>query len=381
MAIAAAEEPGSVANANPLRRLVTSNARTLGAVALTWGIVAVIATTTAFIAIRGDGFSLWLSILRPMLWYYSVWAALSIVIYWLVEILSGSPGKRALGVVAHLSLFALITLSMPFVAHYENWQEWMYGDRAAGFHMLGAVIYVLNLVGSLLIRFYRLSVIKDREARDARLRSSLLENQLNLARIDALKMQINPHFLFNSLNSIAALIETSRNVEAYHATELLGGLLRNVLDQSSDRFLPLEKEVDFVERYVEVEKVRFGSRFEFSVSLSEESRAFEVPALILQPLIENAIKHAVNPSTTNVCIVLTAVVKGNGMLSIELLDTGPGLTGKGQAGYGLANIEKRLDLIYHDEARFEIANHADGGAIARLQLPPLPNRARADRAH
>ncbi len=355
------------------RHLVASNAKTLAAVLLTWAIVAVIATTTAFIAVSGNTLGGWLRILAPMTLYYSVWFVISLLIYRIVETLHGTPARNALAVLAHLLLFLVAAVSLPFIVHYENWPLWLYGARAPGFHALAAVIYLLNLVGSLLIRFYRLSVASDREARDARLRSSLLENQLNLAQMDALKMQINPHFLFNALNSIAALIQTERNIEAYHATELLGGLLRRTLHQSSDRFLTLEQELDFLGRYIEVEKVRFGSRIEFEVSADAASRAEAIPALILQPLIENSIKHAVNRSAHTVHMHLQAYEK-HGALVIELTDDGPGLSpspADGE-GYGLSNTEKRLALLYEGRAQFSVTDVATGGVRARLVLPSSP---------
>lgn len=353
-----------------LRQLPISNVRTLAAVVLVWAIVSVITTTTAFIALRGDSIGIWLRIFGPMILYYSVWVFISLFIYRLVEIFSGSAVKYALGAGAHVLLFLVVTLSLPFIVHLDDWRTWLYGARAPGFHTLAAVIYVLNLVGSFLIHFYRLSVIREREAREARLRSSLLENQLNLARMDALKMQVNPHFLFNALNSIAALIETDRNPEAYHATELLGGLLRQALDQSSDRFLSLEKEIEFLRRYIDVEKVRFGSRVTFEVGVAENCNVARVPALILQPLIENSIKHAVNCSTRDILIELHARTAG-GSLVIELTDNGPGLAdtpGKAK-GYGLDNIRKRLRLLYGDDATLAVSNRPEGGVRAVLTLP------------
>lgn len=349
---------------------LASNAKTFSAVLLTWAIVAVIATTTAFIAIRGDSLSIWLQIFGPMVLYYSVWVVISLLIYRIVETLNGTPLRLAMAVGAHLLLFTVVTLSLPFIVHFNDWQTWLYGARAPGFHTLAAVIYGLNLAGSLLIRFYRLSVVRDREARDARLRSSLLENQLNLAQMDALKMQINPHFLFNALNSIAALIETERNVEAYDTTELLGGLLRRALDQSSERFLTLEQELDFVRRYIEVEKVRFGSRIAFSTQIDDECFTHSVPALILQPLIENSIKHAVGQSTGIVRIELRASDR-NQHTVITLTDNGPGMTDKSidRKGYGLANIHKRLELLYGSAGQLEIGNRPEGGVVATLTIP------------
>ncbi len=360
----------SAALAGLARHLLASNMRTLIALLLWWATVAVIATTTAFIAVNGNSLASWLRIFAPMTLYYSVWFVISLVIYRIVDTLHGNPARNLLAVLAHLLLFAIVAVSLPFIVHYENWPLWLYGARAPGFHALAAVIYLLNLVGSFLIRFYRLSVARDREARDARLRSSLLENQLNLAQMDALKMQINPHFMFNALNSIAALIQTDRNVEAYHATELLGGLLRRTLDQSGDRFLTLEQELDFLGRYIEVEKVRFGSRIVFQISVDAASRAREIPALILQPLIENSIKHAVNLSTRPVHIHLAAW-EADDDLVIELTDDGPGLSQPpGDAeGLGLSNTEERLNLVYEGRASFRVTNVATGGVCARLELP------------
>ncbi|MEM7282182.1 MAG: histidine kinase [Pseudomonadota bacterium] len=351
--------------------LITSNVWTLGAVIVTWATVAVIATTTAFIAIQGNSIGTWLQVLQPMLLYYGVWAACSVVIYYIVETMSVSTSKRLLSILVHLIFLLIILAAMPFLVHFENWRLWAFGARAPGFHTLGTVIYLLNLGGSYLIRFYRLSAQKDREARDARLRSSLLENQLNLARMDALKMQLNPHFLFNALNSIAALIETSRNVEAYHTTEMLGGLLRSVLDQSSDRFLSIEQEIEFLQRYVDLEKVRFGARFNFEVRLSDNCSGRQVPALILQPLIENAIKHGVNPSASPVTIELVVEAGANNTTVITVRDTGPGMPHEGK-GIGLENIRKRLDLLFGDSAKLDVANHRRGGVIATLTLPDGP---------
>ena len=356
-----------------MRRLFASNPKTLAAVVLTWTIVAVIATTTAFIAIRGNSISAWLQIFGPMILYYAVWVVVSLLIYRIVETLNGTPSKRMLAVAAHFALFATVALSLPFIVHFESWRTWLYGARAPGFHTLAAVVYGLNLGGSLLIRFYRLSVARDREARDARLRSSLLENQLNLARMDALKMQINPHFLFNALNSIAALIETDRNVEAYHATELLGNLLRSALDQSHKRFLGLDRELEFVRRYVDVEKVRFGSRISFEVEIDDDCGACKVPALVLQPLIENSIKHAVNRSATTVKIVLRAH-RDAGRLIVELTDNGPGIDRglPASSGFGIENTRKRLELLYHGAATLDVANRDEGGVRATLVFPQDP---------
>ncbi|MEM7503284.1 MAG: sensor histidine kinase [Pseudomonadota bacterium] len=356
---------------------LASNVKTLSALVVAWGIVAVIATTTAFIAINGNTMGQWFGIFASMLVYYAVWFGVSIVIYRIVETFSASPAKRAIGVLLHVLLFVGVALTLPFLVHGDDWQTWLYGARAPGFHLLALVVYLLNLAGAFLIRFYRLSVSRGRQVQEARLRSSLLENQLNLARMDALKMQINPHFLFNALNSIAALIETDRKPEAYHATELLGGLLRSALEGSSDRFLPLEQEVDFVERYIEVEKVRFGSRIHFLTDVDEDCRRFEVPALLLQPFVENAIKHGVGRSNDVVDIELKVARVAKGV-EIQLSDTGPGMRrddagdpfGSDEpGGVGLANIRKRLSLLYGEDAALEVRDRPTGGVRATLVLP------------
>lgn len=348
---------------------LASNAKTLSALVAAWGIVAVIATTTAFIAINGNTLRQWLGIFGSMLIYYAVWFGVSLLIYRIVETFSESPAKRLIGLLLHALLFVSVALSLPFLVHGDDWQTWLYGARAPGFHLLALVVYLLNLAGAFLIRFYRLSVIRGKQVHEARLRSSLLENQLNLARMDALKMQINPHFLFNALNSIAALIETDRKPEAYHATELLGGLLRSALEGSSDRFLPLEQEVDFVERYIEVEKVRFGSRINFVSHIDEDCRQLEVPALLLQPFVENAIKHGVGRSSDAVEIELSVRRVPSGV-EVRLADTGPGMRGAGRsAGVGLTNIRKRLNLLYGEASSLTVGNRETGGVCATVLLP------------
>ncbi len=356
---------------------LASNAKTLIALVAAWGIVAVIATTTAFIAINGNTLRQWVGIFASMLVYYAVWFGVSIVIYRIVESFSASPTKRLVGALLHVLLFVSVALMLPFLVHGDDWQTWLYGARAPGFHLLALVVYLLNLAGAFLIRFYRLSVSRGRQIQEARLRSSLLENQLNLARMDALKMQINPHFLFNALNSIAALIETDRKPEAYHATELLGGLLRSALERSSDRFLPLQQEIDFVERYIEVEKVRFGSRINFLAAVDEDCRQLEVPALLLQPFVENAIKHGVGRSNEAVDIELSVKRVANAV-EITLSDTGPGMrddsrdsfaSGEPSGGVGLANIRKRLSLLYGDESALHVGDRPTGGVRATIRLP------------
>lgn len=348
------------------------------ALALTgWTVIAIIGATTAFIAFQGQTFGQWLGLFQPMIAYYYTWAIFSLVIYQLVMRIEFTAARAPWIVLVHGGFLSLITLSMPFIVHGQQWRDWLYGERAAGFHFLGLFIYLFILVSCLLLKSYRAGRDQERLARAEALRVSMLENQLSIARMDVLKTQINPHFLFNALNSIGALIETGENQRAYAATELLGGLLRSTLDQSRSEYVPLKEELEFIRCYFELEKIRYGERLNFHITDAAECGDRQVPSLLLQPLVENAIKHAVAPSHDPVSVWLDVVCNQNS-LTISISDNGPGFddkadenTGKDKpgTGLGLANIRQRLQLLYPDRHRLVLSNRDDGGAQVLIEMP------------
>ena len=334
-----------------------------------WTIIAVIAATTAFIALRGDGLVDFWSIQQPMLLYYYIWGAAGLLVYRVVYWVTDS-GRWVGGALILLAIFSLVTFTMPFIVHYENWRDWLYGSRAVGFHLLGTIVFLLILTTSSGIALYRKNIQRERQIGDARLRTATLENRLSLAQMDAMKMQINPHFLFNALNSIASLVENSANVQAYETIEMLGRLLRTSLEQSSDRLIPLGQELDFIQQYIEIEKVRFGDRIRYTSKISPECAAAVIPGLIVQPLVENSIKHAVGKVNRPVQIELNASVDNENRLRLQVTDDGPGIRSADEldAGHGISNVSERLRLLHGADACLTIAER-DTGFSATLSMP------------
>ncbi len=337
-----------------------------------WSIVAIIASTTAFIALRGNQLSDWVQLFRPMWFYYLSWGVFSLLIYQLVWRLSDSLRKILWQLILHVALFAFITLGLNLLLKYPHWRDWVFGDRAPGYLTLSVMIYLIILLGSVIIRYFQLLRRQEKTVRDERLKNSLLANQLNLTQMEALKMQINPHFLFNALNAIAALIETDRKVEAYHATELLGELLRESLQFSEVSYLPLSKELAMSQRYVDMQQMRFGDRFHYQCQCADDLLTIEVPALVLQPLIENVFKHAVGQGQLGVDIKLTVAREGAFLkLCLSNSQTAASTPQKTQAtdsGLGLKNLRERLQLLFDRDDLLSLTDQVDR-YVATLTLP------------
>ena len=208
-----------------------------------------------------------------------------------------------------------------------------------------------------------------RESRERALRASQLETQLSEARLHALTMQLQPHFLFNALHTIGQLIRTAQPARAVQVVAGLGELLRRVLDGAATQEVPLKQELDFVRSYLDIEQIRFRDRLKVVLDPDPEALDATVPYFILQPLVENAIKHGI-ASRATVGRVLIGARRIDGTLHLTVRDDGSGLAEPaGARGVGLANTSARLRQLYGDQASFEVVNMADGGVIARIVLP------------
>lgn len=201
-------------------------------------------------------------------------------------------------------------------------------------------------------------------------RINALESQANLARLNALRYQLNPHFLFNSLNAVAGLISKERNREAEAMVLSLSDLLRTTLQLESPQEIRLVDELQLQELYLEIEKIRFPDRMTTHVEVSDAVRDAMVPPLITQPLVENAIKHGVSRSSRPVHISITARIVGKEMV-IEIMQSGG--DGEGDrplgTGVGLRNVAERLRLHFGEGGRLETEEQPGGGFLARLRTP------------
>jgi two-component system LytT family sensor kinase len=198
-------------------------------------------------------------------------------------------------------------------------------------------------------------------------RSVRAESLAHQARLQALRYQLNPHFLFNTLNAISTLVVDKRNAEAGKMIARLSDFLRMTLDRPDVEEVPLADEVEFVRRYLEIEQVRFGERLLVKIDVDEDAWTARVPALVLQPLVENAIRHAVAPREEGGRIDIGARIVGR-EVRVWVSDDGPGMNGNGNAnGIGLANTRERLRQLYGDAHRFELVNGR--GLRVEIELP------------
>ncbi len=181
-------------------------------------------------------------------------------------------------------------------------------------------------------------------------------------------MQLQPHFLFNALHTVGQLIRTGQPARAVQVVAGLGELLRRVLDGAATQEVPLKQELDFLRSYLDIEQIRFRDRLKVVLDPDPEALDATVPHFILQPLVENAIKHGI-ASRATVGRVLIGARRIDGTLHLTVRDDGSGLSDAAARGVGLANTSARLRQLYGDQASFEVVNMADGGVIARIVLP------------
>ena len=206
---------------------------------------------------------------------------------------------------------------------------------------------------------------REREVAAARLQSELVE-----ARLDALRMQLNPHFLFNTLHAISALIHDNPDA-ADRVVARLSELLRLSLDQTKPQQVPLSEELAFLDRYLEIEQTRFAERLTVEKHISPEAQQALVPYLVLQPLVENAIRHGIEPRESPGLLSISAA-RTDGKLELRVRDNGDGLPQdqlNPREGIGLSNTRSRLGHLYGNDFRLELAPAQGGGLEARVEIP------------
>ena len=209
-------------------------------------------------------------------------------------------------------------------------------------------------------------------------KAARLETRLATAQLEVLKMQLQPHFLFNTLHAISALMY--RDVEsADRMVNRLSDFLRLTLDSSGVQEVTVKREMEYLDRYLEIEQVRFGDRLQVRREIDPDTLDLLVPNLALQPLSENAVRHGIAPRAAGGHIEITARRRG-GSLEIEVRDDGPG-AGSIREGVGIANTRARLTQLYGPHARLDLGNASSGGFRTSLILPAHtePMHASSDR--
>jgi two-component system LytT family sensor kinase len=227
-------------------------------------------------------------------------------------------------------------------------------------------IYLLIALTGYAFTYYR-------RFREGQVKTLQLEAQLSQAQLDALKMQLHPHFLFNTLHSISALLNKDADAARKMITRL-GDFLRLTLENSGAQEVTLRQEMEFLSCYLEIERIRFQDRLVTHVDVAQQTLDAKVPNLILQPIVENAIRHGIAPRSTQGLIEIEAKQR-NGRLRIQVRDNGPGLSAHRTSdnmfkkGLGLSNTENRLKQLYGSAQSFNLSNNPEGGLIVTLEIP------------
>lgn len=212
------------------------------------------------------------------------------------------------------------------------------------------------------------ALAREHDAIERQSREALLLQQVTEAELRALRAQINPHFLFNSLNTVADLIVRDP-VRAETMTLRLASVFRHVLAHSSRPMTTVRDELDFLRAYLYIEEARFGDRLRVEISVAPESAGEEVPSLILQPLVENALKHGLGPKPGPGALKVSVWAEGN-LLQLRVEDDGTGLGARRDSrGVGLANVQERLTTLYQDRASVFMEEREGGGCRVTVRIP------------
>jgi len=299
-------------------------------------------------------------------WY--VFAALSIPVVWLARRFDFESGHRRRSLAVHLPASLAFSLAyMVLRAGVGRWQS--DASFADAFQPLLVKTWHFNLLIYWVIVAVSFAFDYYRKYRERELRAVELEKRLAQAKLQALQMQLNPHFLFNSLHSISALMHQDAEA-ADRMMARLSDLLRAALEGSDTQEVSLREELEFLDRYLEIEQIRFGDRLTVKTEVAPGMLDAQVPNLILQPLVENAIRHGHRTARQAGCIELR-VQRAADVLTVEVSDNGAGLRGDEPAaeGVGLSNTRARLRTLYGEAHGFELCEAPGGGLLVRMMIP------------
>ncbi|HSS19367.1 MAG TPA: histidine kinase [Pyrinomonadaceae bacterium] len=311
-----------------------------------------------------------------VIWY--LWGFLSPLILQMGRRFPVEGRARIKGLVIHLlTCVALAAVQIAgatalrmIIRPFDDWSDThtfliQYQRELSNFFLINVLVY-WAIFGVGYAFDYR-EKYREREAQAAELKA-----QLTRAQLESLKMQLQPHFLFNTLHTIAGLVRGNEKVPAVNMISGLSDLLRRTLESADEQEVPLKEEVKFVELYLDIQKVRFSDRLAVQIDVVPETQNALVPNLFLQPLVENAIRHGVSQQSAPGLIKIESF-RDNGNLQITVTDNGPGLRENYQhersGGIGLTNTSERLERLYGKRHRFDLRNCAGGGTEATVVIP------------
>jgi len=308
----------------------------------------------------------WPDILRWELTRWCLWAFLLPILFHLSRRFPLRPGSGKRFFLVHMSAAILLSLTHLILFSLAYWLLARIVIRDTEFDPQRIFQMIFSIDFHIGILVYWIVLSAHQAIAYARYTSEL-RSQLISAQLDSLKMQLHPHFLFNTLNSISALLH--KDVES--ADEMIGELgnfLRLTLQNRTSQEVRLEEELKFLRSYLEIERVRFRNRLTVEIEIEPQTLDARVPHLILQPIIENAIRHGIAPRADAGRIEVRSH-KANHHLHVQILDDGPGLHETPSEGIGLRNVRERLQRLYGADHEFHISNRPEGGLLVEMKIP------------
>lgn len=297
------------------------------------------------------------------------WAAVTIPILWLA--IRFQFTRRGWPLAAAVHTLCAIAVSVGSILFDIRTSVLLEGGSPTPFSMYFRAVFYANLQWYILLvacayLLENLRRLRDRDVQAAQLGESLAE-----ARLEALKMQIQPHFLFNTLHTISELVYEDPDA-AERMIIRLGDLLRLTVDNAQNHEVTLAQEMEFLEAYLEIQRTRFNDRLDVMLNVADDTREALVPNLVLQPLLENAIRHGA-ASTGGRGVILVKTVQLDGRLRMEVHDNGTGPTPsprpRARQGVGVRNTRARLEQMYGADARLELSHCPIGGTVAAVEIP------------
>lgn len=307
-----------------------------------------------------------------VLWY---WWGIAATVIWKLAERSGKNFFTPASAAKHALLGVVFAGSHPWMLQQTiNWLmiKWPI-LRAAGYGSLDYLnlnrfCFELLLYGFIfgLTGIFQLQRASQREE----LRSLSLEKQLSVAHLRALQMQLEPHFLFNTLNAITSLVEAGRKEEALGTLAHLNSILKSTLRRNAPEKVPLSEELELVDHYLSIEETRFADRLRVDMTVDPSALSGMVPCFLLQPIVENAIRHGIARCEES-GVVAVKIERGSETLHMSVRDSGPGIDGTTQAGHGigLKNTSERLNHFYGAKSKMTIGTPESGGFEVSIDIP------------
>jgi len=346
-----------------------------------WVMLGIISAGTIYLEVRAEGMehATW-KIFTWGILTWCAWAPLTPAMVWLARrypLVGGASWKKSIA--AHLPAFLFlsalhsaaataITLTVkpfdnmgnPPMAFWPRFLSRLLGSLGTDLLVYGVVIGICYAID-----YYR-------KYREREVVATQLEAQLAQAQLDSLRMQLHPHFLFNTLNGIVGLVRDNKNQAAVSMLVGLSDLLRHALEHSNQPEVELRDELNFIRLYLNIQQMRFSDRLQIDLNIDPAVTKAMVPNLLLQPLVENAVRHGLGKSAASGRLGISAE-PDNGFLKLSVTDNGAGLPDnwqlKSSSGIGLANTAARLQQLYNGNHRLDIRNRKEGGVEVLVVIP------------